>query len=116
MNTSQPGYNYASLQPKMEHSPHPSHSKYAAQGTVLPPVRSRFHPRGWRTRTRVIVAIVAVIVIIAIIVGAYEGVKLNRYPVYSKLNYSLKDTFQGTNFFDNFNYFSGADPAEGFVM
>lgn len=56
------------------------------------------------------------VILIAIIVGAYEGVKANRYPDYSALNYSLKDSYEGENFFDNFWYWSDADPTSGFVV
>lgn len=77
---------------------------------------SRFDPRGWRTRTQAIVGGTVVVVLIAIIVGAYEGVKANRYPNYSQLSYSLKDTYEGENFFDNFWYWSDADPTDGFVV
>ncbi|KAL7903394.1 glycoside hydrolase family 16 protein [Trichoderma sp. SZMC 28014] len=61
---------------------------------------------------------VAAVVIIAIVIGVAVGVtqgKKSSYPDYSQLSYTLKDTFQGENFFDNFNYFTGFDPAQGFV-
>jgi hypothetical protein len=77
---------------------------------------SRFDPRGWRLRTKILAALAVVGVIIAIIVGAYEGVKLNRYPNYYPLNYTLTDTYEGTNFFDNFQYWSAPDPTGGFVV
>jgi len=32
------------------------------------------------------------------------------------LDYSLTDTFEGTDFFSNFQYWSAADPAEGYVQ
>jgi hypothetical protein len=86
----------------------------AAPGGVTP--RSRFDPRGWSLRNKIIVGLCAVVVIIVVIVGAYEGVKANRYPNYSPLNYSLKDTYQGANFFSNFQYWSAADPAQGYVQ
>jgi hypothetical protein len=91
---------------------------YGAPGQQPRPISrfSGFDPRGWRTRTQVIAAGVVVVVIIAIIVGAYEGWKSNRYPNYSTINYSLKDTFEGENFFDNFWYWSAADPTSGFVV
>ncbi|CRG87487.1 hypothetical protein PISL3812_04505 [Talaromyces islandicus] len=76
----------------------------------------KFDPRGWRRRTQIIAGVVLVVVIIAVIVGAYEGWKANRYPNYSVLKYSLKDTFEGESFFDNFYYWSAADPTSGFVV
>jgi len=39
----------------------------------------------------------------------------NRYPSYTKLTYSIQDTYSGTSFFDNFDYFTGYDPSSGFV-
>lgn len=57
-----------------------------------------------------------VVVIVAVVVGAVLGVRANRYPNYSKLNYSLKDNFSGSTFFDNFEYFTAADPTNGFVQ
>ena len=53
---------------------------------------NRWHPRNWGKKTWIGVIVAAVVVLIAIIVGAVEGVKANRYPNYSKLNYSLQDT------------------------
>ncbi|KAH6654982.1 concanavalin A-like lectin/glucanase domain-containing protein [Truncatella angustata] len=76
---------------------------------------SKWDPRGWRKRTW---AGIAAVLIIAIIAGVVAGVlvaKANRYPDYSKLSYSLEDTYSGTDFFDNFDYFEGYDPTSGFV-
>lgn len=75
-----------------------------------------YNPRGWSIRKRLIVAALTVAVIVAVIVGAIEGVKANRYPDYTPLNYSLVDTYQGTSFFDRFDYFAGEDPTDGFVV
>lgn len=75
-----------------------------------------FDPRTWSARTKLIVGGVVVVAIIAIIVGAYEGWKANRYPNYSALDYSLKDSYSGDNFFDNFWYWDTADPTDGFVV
>ncbi|KAK1243787.1 hypothetical protein MKX08_001925 [Trichoderma sp. CBMAI-0020] len=61
---------------------------------------------------------VAAVVVIAIVIGVAVGVtqgKKSSYPDYSQLTYTLKDTFQGESFFDNFNYYTGYDPAQGFV-
>jgi hypothetical protein len=57
--------------------------------------------------------IIALIIIIAVVVVVSRA---NRYPDYSRLNYNLVDTYSGTSFFDNFNYFTGYDPAQGFVQ
>jgi hypothetical protein len=45
-----------------------------------------------------------------------EGVRANRYPDYTPLNYKLVDTYEGPSFFDNFDYFSDEDPTKGFVV
>lgn len=86
----------------------------AAPGGFTP--RSRFDPRGWSLRKKILAGLGVAIVIVVVIVGAYEGVKKNRYPNYYPLKYSLKDTYEGTNFFDNFQYWSAPDPAQGFVQ
>lgn len=78
--------------------------------------RSRFDPRGWRLRTKILAGIGVVVLIIVIIVASVLGTRANRYPDYSKLDYTLEDTYQGTSFFDDFNYFTGYDPAQGFVQ
>lgn len=65
---------------------------------------------------KVFLAVGIIVVIVAVVVGAVLGVRANRYPKYSKLNYSLKDEFSGPSFFDNFEYFTGADPTHGFVQ
>lgn len=87
----------------------------AVRGSGVTP-RSKWDPREWGLKTKLAVAAAVVIAIIVIVVGSVEGVKANRYPNYSKLSYTLKETYQGTGFFDNFNYFSGYDPASGFVQ
>lgn len=50
-----------------------------------------------------------------IIVAAVLGTRANRYPDYNRLNYQLKDNYSGVNFFDQFDYFTGYDPSQGFV-
>ena len=75
---------------------------------------SKAHPKNWsRLCWIVFAAAITVIVIITVIVAV---VVENRYPDYSKLNYNLVDTYSGTSFFDSFNYFTGYDPAQGFVQ
>lgn len=75
-----------------------------------------YNPRGWSPRKKLIVAACVVVIIIAVIVGAVEGVKANAYPNYSKLHYSLRDTYSGSSFFNNFEYFTATDPTQGFVQ
>ncbi|KAI1080657.1 glycoside hydrolase family 16 protein [Whalleya microplaca] len=74
-----------------------------------------YKPKYWRKRTWAIVVALIVAIIIAVVVAAVEVTKANRYPNYTKLNYSLSDEYSGTTFFDKFNYFEGYDPAQGFV-
>lgn len=75
---------------------------------------SRWHPRNW-TRCILICVVVAVIVIlIAIILGAVLPIEL-AYPDYKPLNYTLVNTYHGTDFFDSFDYYTGYDPSSGFV-
>lgn len=74
-----------------------------------------WNPRYWAKRTWFIVAAVLVVIIVAATVSGVLVAKANRYPNYTKLNYSLKDIYSGESFFENFNYFEGYDPAEGFV-
>lgn len=78
--------------------------------------RSKWNPLGWPKWAKITGVIVIVAIIVAIIVGAVEGSKKNAYPNYSKLNYSIEDRYEGEEFFDNFYYFDGYDPAEGFVQ
>ncbi len=46
---------------------------------------------------------------------AVLGTRANRYPDYNRLNYQLKDSYSGVNFFDRFDYFTGYDLSQGFV-
>lgn len=78
--------------------------------------RPWYDVRGWSLRRKLIVAACIVVIIIAVIVGAVEGTKAAAYPNYSQLNYTLKDTFSGSSFFDNFEYYSTTDPTNGFVQ
>ncbi|KAI1168961.1 concanavalin A-like lectin/glucanase domain-containing protein [Nemania serpens] len=71
-------------------------------------------PQHWRVRTWVIAGVVLVVIIIAIVVPV-KVTEANRYPNYSTLDYSLIDEYSGSTFFDNFDYFEGYDPAQGFV-
>lgn len=75
-----------------------------------------YHPRSWSVRKRLVVAAITVAVTVGVIVGAVEGVRANRYPNYTPLNYQLVDTYQGASFFNRFDYFAGEDPTNGFVV
>ncbi|KAF2993411.1 hypothetical protein E8E14_000877 [Neopestalotiopsis sp. 37M] len=73
------------------------------------------NPLQWRKRTW---AGISVAIIVAVVIGVAVGVsvtKANRYPDYSALSYTLANTYSGTDFFDNFDYFEGYDPSSGFV-
>ena len=76
---------------------------------------SRWNPRSWSRKTLIALAVASVVLLIIIIVAAVLGTKANAYPDYSKLNYTLKDSYTGSSFFDNFDYFTGYDPSDGFV-
>jgi hypothetical protein len=76
----------------------------------------RHNPKNWTRRCWLILAAVLIVVLILVIIIAVVFSRANRYPNYSKLNYNLVDTYAGTSFFDNFNYFTGYDPAQGFVQ
>lgn len=77
---------------------------------------SRRNPRNWSRKCWIILALAIVIIIVVVVVVAVVVTRENRYPNYSKLNYALVDTFSGTSFFDNFYYYTGYDPADGFVQ
>lgn len=80
------------------------------------PARAWYDPQGWSLRRRVILGVAALILIVVIIVGTVEGVRANRYPDYTPLNYHLVDSYEGTSFFDQFNYFTDEDPTDGSVI
>lgn len=40
---------------------------------------------------------------------------IQAYPDYSRLQYQLRDAYDGPTFFDHFNYYSDVDPTSGFV-
>jgi hypothetical protein len=80
------------------------------------PERSSLNPNTWSRRRWLVISLLAVAVLTIIIVLAVEITHANRYPNYSPLNYKLAQTYTGPSFFDNFNYFSGYDPAQGFVQ
>ncbi|KAJ5664942.1 Concanavalin A-like lectin/glucanase subgroup [Penicillium maclennaniae] len=80
-----------------------------------PSQRPWYSPFTW-TRRRTFISILVTIVIILVIVVPIEVVRANRYPDYSPLNYTLKDSYAGPSFFDHFNYFTEPDPTDGFVV
>ncbi|KAK5993586.1 putative glycosidase C21B10.07 [Cladobotryum mycophilum] len=79
------------------------------------PSGSRWNPRNWGKKIWAIVVAVAVIIIIIIVVVAVTSSRKKHYPDYSQVNYNLVETYEGEGFFDKFNYFTGYDPAGGFV-
>jgi hypothetical protein len=112
--------------PHFEH--HTNYGRSAPQAIPNPPRYSEvfgsravmeipwYDPRGWSGRRKLIIGACVVVVIVAVIVGAVEGVKANAYPNYSQLNYTLVDTYSGSSFFDNFEYYTSTDPTNGFVQ
>jgi hypothetical protein len=77
---------------------------------------SRRNPKNWPRRCWLILVAVLIVVLILIIIITVIVNRANRYPNYSKLNYNLVDTYAGTLFFDNFNYFTSYDPAQGLIQ
>ncbi|OAA66978.1 beta-glucanase [Niveomyces insectorum RCEF 264] len=94
-----------------------------------------WNPAYWAKRTWIIVG-VALVVVLAIVIPVGVVVSRNNshsnaYPDYGPLNYTLKDTCRwrqdgggggggggddsGESFFDKFDYYTGFDPAQGFV-
>jgi len=94
-------------------APKPYRSAAFGMPAERPP--PRWHPRTWGRKTIIGVVIGIVILIMVIIVAAVLGTRANRYPDYNRLNYQLKDNYSGVNFFDQFDYFTGYDPSQGFV-
>ncbi len=50
-----------------------------------------WQPRYWRKRTWAIVGVIVAIIIIIVIVVPVKVAEANRYPNYSKLDYTLAD-------------------------
>jgi len=76
---------------------------------------SKWAPRNWGKKTIIGLSVATVLIIAAVVLGAYFGTRSGNYPDYSELSYTLQDTYSGTDFFDNFDYFTGYDPSSGFV-
>lgn len=94
--------------------PPPPYDSIDSLGKTVPE-GSKWNPKNW-SKITILAVIAAVAVIIAgIIVGAVIGTRENAYPDYSALTYTLEDTYSGTGFFDNFDYFTGYDPTAGYV-
>ncbi|KAF7558050.1 hypothetical protein G7046_g5898 [Stylonectria norvegica] len=74
-----------------------------------------WNPRFWRKRVWGGVVAVIIIVIVIVVAVVVTQNKNNAYPDYSTVSYSLKETYEGETFFDQFNYFTGYDPTAGFV-
>lgn len=76
---------------------------------------SKWLPKNWSKKVRIGVAFaVASAIVIAAVAGVY-GSRADAYPDYYPLKYNLTDTYSGTDFFDQFDYFTGYDPSSGFV-
>ncbi|KID87651.1 glycoside hydrolase family 16 [Metarhizium guizhouense ARSEF 977] len=92
--------------------------RYARNKGLGQPVatsRPWWNPRYWTRKIWIAVVAVVVIVVVVIIAVAVTVTKKNAYPDYSPLTYNLQDTYGGQSFFDQFNYFTGYDPAHGLV-
>lgn len=62
--------------------------------------------KSWSKKTWIIVGSAAAVILIVIIVAPVEVAKENAYPSYTAINYTLSDTYSGSEFFDNFDYFT----------
>jgi len=76
---------------------------------------SPWNPRNWGWKRWAAAGLALAVLIIIIVVPSVVVTRNNRYPDYSRLTYSLKDTYSGTTFFDNFDYGNGTDKTDGFV-
>lgn len=75
-----------------------------------------WNPRYWGRKIWIAVGVLVAIIIAAIIAVAVTKSKSGgSYPDYSNLTYNLVDTYAGETFFDEFDYFTGYDPTQGFV-
>lgn len=99
--------------PRYSGPPPPPYESIDSLGKA--PTTSKWNPKNWSKLTILGVVAAVIIVIVAVVVGAVLGTKANAYPDYSAINYTLVDTYSGTTFFDEFDYFTGYDPSSGFV-
>lgn len=105
--------NQSHAQPQAQNLPPPYNIDYMDEKATRE--YSKWHPKSWGKNTKRAVFFGVCAIIVAIICGAYFGVRANKYPNYTKLNYTLRDTYSGSDFFDRFEYFTGYDPTSGFV-
>lgn len=92
-------------------APPPPYKQYDAPS----PRGSKWNPKSWSRKTVLIALGAAIVALIVLIVAIYFGVNNSSYPDYTPLTYQLQDTYTGSSFFDNFDYFTGYDPTYGFV-
>ncbi|PVI00987.1 glycoside hydrolase family 16 protein [Periconia macrospinosa] len=90
-------------------------SPKAPEDETIAEGKTTLNPKPWPLRTWILIGIVLVIVVIGAIVGGVLGARANAYPDYYRIEYSLKDAYEGNTFFDKFDYFSDEDPTHGFV-
>ncbi|KAF2086575.1 glycoside hydrolase family 16 protein [Saccharata proteae CBS 121410] len=76
---------------------------------------SKWNPKNWGLKTKIGVGLAVAVAIVVIVVGAYYGTRNEEYPDYSRLNYTLTKEYSGTNFFDDFEFYTATDPTHGFV-
>ncbi|KAK7183998.1 hypothetical protein DPSP01_010458 [Paraphaeosphaeria sporulosa] len=75
----------------------------------------RWDPRSWNLVTWIMAGVATAAVVVVAVVAGVLGARANAYPNYYKMEYTLKDTYAGSSFFDDFDYFTGYDPTHGFV-
>jgi len=104
--------------PKAFHSDStPGHAPYHEVGKNSAPLQrhSKWNPLHWPKWTWLVAVLLVIALAVGLGVGIAEGTKNKKYPSYTALNYTIADNYTGTSFFDNFDYFTGYDPASGFV-
>ncbi|KAH8772640.1 glycoside hydrolase family 16 protein [Diaporthe sp. PMI_573] len=90
-------------------------------GNIPPRYYGDEHPdkwwdfKTWRRRTWAILVAILVVIIIVVVVVVTMLQKNNAYPNYKRLVYTLSDEYSGSEFFDDFDYYTGYDPTNGFV-
>lgn len=72
-----------------------------------------------RRKIVIVSSVIAGVILLALVLGLGLGLGLKKdkaAPTYPSENYALVEQYQGTDFFNKFDYWSAADPTEGFVI
>lgn len=72
--------------------------------------------RYWSKKKWIMIGVAFVLILVIVIAASVVATRRGgSYPDYTRLNYRLAETYSGQDFFQNFNYFTGFDPTQGFV-